>query len=592
MATYYVDATGGADGNTGLSSGSAWQTLTKVNSITYSPGDSILFKKGEIWYGSIVVGASGNAINPITYSSYGTGAKPRIEGGILISAGSWTKTAGRTNVYEASIAGYNLDSVFAGLFGTVWYGADYRWMDLVASVALVDATARTCYYDTATDKIYVNTATSSNPASDGDTYYISGYDTGILVNGKSYITIDDISFRRMSAHYILPFDVTTTPWPVGTGIQMTDCEGYGVRHNGFSIGGDKMILTDCIVHYSGGQGGAFVIADLTNYPGVGQTRRTSGVVLTRCGVASDSVVWAPGVYDPKAILMEFDPMNLTINDFTLAGQQSYGFYDVDATYATENITINGFYITGTVTQSAVISYRTVGLSVSRLRMSNRSSVAVDIYNTVGFTLKQSRVLATNFGVRLDGTYSNVKTNYNIIDSQQYCYVINSGVGSENYNNVIYGAAVFGVAFVGTPGTHIFKNNIFESCVSAITLGALGSVLFDYNMGHNLTYWWLTNSLAVWQSASATQCDPHSSEADPKFISLLQKDFRILSNSPCISAGASVSLLNDFDGMGVKTSPDIGAYEYASRYLVPMPRLVATNRLIAGTRLTAGVRSVV
>jgi hypothetical protein len=52
-ATYYVDDVGGADGNSGTSAGAAWQTLTKVNSKTFLPGDQILFKAGGSWTGRL-----------------------------------------------------------------------------------------------------------------------------------------------------------------------------------------------------------------------------------------------------------------------------------------------------------------------------------------------------------------------------------------------------------------------------------------------------------------------------------------------------------------------------------------------------------
>lgn len=40
--TYYVDSSGGNDGNTGTSQVAAWQNLAKVNSITFSPGDTVV----------------------------------------------------------------------------------------------------------------------------------------------------------------------------------------------------------------------------------------------------------------------------------------------------------------------------------------------------------------------------------------------------------------------------------------------------------------------------------------------------------------------------------------------------------------------
>lgn len=73
---YYVDATNGADTNTGRSPAQAWQTIAKVNGATLRAGDSVLFKRGETWSGTSLSGVSG-----VTYGAYGTGAKPALDGG-------------------------------------------------------------------------------------------------------------------------------------------------------------------------------------------------------------------------------------------------------------------------------------------------------------------------------------------------------------------------------------------------------------------------------------------------------------------------------------------------------------------------------
>ena len=46
---YYVDATGGNDGNDGLSPATAWQTLAKVNSTPLLQGDTVSLLCSESW---------------------------------------------------------------------------------------------------------------------------------------------------------------------------------------------------------------------------------------------------------------------------------------------------------------------------------------------------------------------------------------------------------------------------------------------------------------------------------------------------------------------------------------------------------------
>jgi len=84
-ATYYVDATSGSDSNAGTSSGSAWKTVSKVNSSSFSAGDSILFKAGEQWREQLTIPSSGSSGSNITFGKYDTGNNPIINGADVIT---------------------------------------------------------------------------------------------------------------------------------------------------------------------------------------------------------------------------------------------------------------------------------------------------------------------------------------------------------------------------------------------------------------------------------------------------------------------------------------------------------------------------
>lgn len=77
-ATYYV-APDGNDRNTGLALAKPWRSLTNVNTRTFKPGDSILFKSGGSWSGQLWPKGSGAAPAPIMLGAYGSGAKPVID---------------------------------------------------------------------------------------------------------------------------------------------------------------------------------------------------------------------------------------------------------------------------------------------------------------------------------------------------------------------------------------------------------------------------------------------------------------------------------------------------------------------------------
>jgi hypothetical protein len=96
-ATYYVDFASGSDSATGLSPTNAWKhcpgdaAATGVSaSKTFSPGDTVLFKGGVIYRGSISVNASGASGSPITFKGDGWGPeKARLDGADVAQL-NWT----------------------------------------------------------------------------------------------------------------------------------------------------------------------------------------------------------------------------------------------------------------------------------------------------------------------------------------------------------------------------------------------------------------------------------------------------------------------------------------------------------------------
>jgi hypothetical protein len=79
-ATNYYISNAGSDAANGLTTGTSWQTIAKVNASSFSPGDQILFNSGDTWIEQLVFPSSGSIGNPIIVSSYGTGLKPLITG--------------------------------------------------------------------------------------------------------------------------------------------------------------------------------------------------------------------------------------------------------------------------------------------------------------------------------------------------------------------------------------------------------------------------------------------------------------------------------------------------------------------------------
>ena len=84
--SYYVDATAGNDANAGTSSAAPWKSLAKLNATTFHPGDQVLLRAGQVWSGQLWPKGSGADGSPIVLSSYGSGARPRLDGASRVTS--------------------------------------------------------------------------------------------------------------------------------------------------------------------------------------------------------------------------------------------------------------------------------------------------------------------------------------------------------------------------------------------------------------------------------------------------------------------------------------------------------------------------
>ncbi len=100
--TFYV-AANGSNSNNGTSASTPWQTLSKVNSSfsSIAAGDTIALRRGDVFYGSLVIGKAGASGRPIVVNAYGSGAKPVISGFVTLS--SWASAG--NGVYQAAAPG-------------------------------------------------------------------------------------------------------------------------------------------------------------------------------------------------------------------------------------------------------------------------------------------------------------------------------------------------------------------------------------------------------------------------------------------------------------------------------------------------------
>lgn len=184
-ATYYF-STSGSDANNGLSSSSPKQSIAAANALMVS-GNTILFKRGNIWYiprKGIILDNRSNC----TIDAYGTGNRPIIAGMALLN-GKWT--------YEGN---YNW-SYATG------YGEALRvFVNGVSRISLLDKannnntlsdlnTTDEYYFNKSTGKLYIrHTSSTTAPV---NVLIVPGFPAPpiISMNNTKNVTIRNIDFR-------------------------------------------------------------------------------------------------------------------------------------------------------------------------------------------------------------------------------------------------------------------------------------------------------------------------------------------------------------------------------------------------------------
>jgi hypothetical protein len=213
-SNYYVDATNGNDSNNGTSQGSAWQTTDKVSSFTFSPGDSILFKRGEIFRGGISINQSGTQAQPIIFGAYGNGHKPLIIGSVnMNNAADWTSVG--ANLWASSNNSFPSDVGFMLL-------GEENPNNVGLKVERIDSldTEREFWYDA--DNLRVILYSPQNPALHyqnleiAKSYGIFHHLIQASFSGASYIHIQDLAIKYWNAHAIAFVDAL--------GIEIRNCE--------------------------------------------------------------------------------------------------------------------------------------------------------------------------------------------------------------------------------------------------------------------------------------------------------------------------------------------------------------------------------
>jgi len=114
----YVDSATGSDANRGDSPTGAWASLDRVSTASLQPGDTVRFKRGGVWRGTLIPHSGSKGV-PITYTTYGEGAKPLLLGSVAKDDPSdWERNG--ENVWATLTPTWQATQVVADLRQSEW----------------------------------------------------------------------------------------------------------------------------------------------------------------------------------------------------------------------------------------------------------------------------------------------------------------------------------------------------------------------------------------------------------------------------------------------------------------------------------------
>jgi parallel beta-helix repeat protein len=542
--TYYV-SNDGNDGLAGTSPETAWKSLDKVNAQTFSPGDQILFKRGDKWENkTLYPKGSGSDGNPIKIASYGDSQKalPAIAANAQVN-----------------------DAVYL-------YNQQY-W-----EISELDVSNTSAGYSG------VRNATNGALLKDL---------RGIHITGRDVATLSGINLHNLYVHDVTGYDAwiggledtNTTNWSE-PGIIMNTGWDFSKRTGGILIEALKptgntptifknITLADSTLEHN--SFGAFTIKQWSG--------GSSGPKWAKRSTSATAPAYSDSNFKPHE--------NITVKGNYI--DQS-GDYNANGIYVTssknvlvENNVVKNPGVCGIelyFVDNAVVQHNEV--YGSRPKAGGADSNGIDPDREVTNTIIQYNYVHDNGdGILVCGfDYNSVIIRYNLLKDNTGIWFRDSvGKGLiEIYNNICYntldrGSISFANSHGGGGSSDVWKyrNNIFYNISDKVNSVSFGNDSSTNNIFDNNLYYGPGVS-APSRDQNAIAADPMFTESEPIYgsgdsVANRVKDFSALkpkAGSPLINAGkpyvknASAILINtnelDYEGKGLSATPEIGLFE--------------------------------
>lgn len=264
---YYIDAVGGSDSNSGLLITAPFKTLGALPGSLVADTE-INLKRGSHWREQLTLTADN-----VTVQAYGAGAAPLLDCSDVISPAAWSKTGGRTYVYEATVP---LDTVANG-----WVRA---WEDdahLVRATSVANCDATTGSYFPSADAgasitLYIHATDGGNPASNGKVYEYSARQAGIMARTATNLNLNGLATRR---NYHNDGSIIVGPFA-----QVYNCTASeGSKHNVLCERGSYLYNVLADNSYYGGQPSSMFVYNT-------DTANGEDVTFVNCTAQNDALV--------------------------------------------------------------------------------------------------------------------------------------------------------------------------------------------------------------------------------------------------------------------------------------------------------------
>ena len=513
---------------------SVYKTIADVNLKSFSPGDLILFRRGQTWREQLNIKNSGLPDSQITYSDYGEGVKPRITAADIISEMSLTTTP---NVYsKTGIITTPTVIIIDGIMG-------------IKKPSLGELASNNDWHFSS-NTLYVYS--TSNIASKTVEAGIRDKVVNTTSTGKSYFTLKNLQLD--SANHSA----------AGAGVYISGVGATGVVVDNCDI---KYNLYGILFFTTNAQAGGHIVSNSLIY-----NNRSSGIHLN---AGSDGST---------------EPNRTHIYNNQIYNNAGFGILAYTSYWLIEhnNIYNNGDYLTPAGWSGIHVWGGPKGSPTANAGDNN-----IIRYNRISGTLSLGE---DGSGIGIDMYADNNQIYQNIAyDNDGPGISLASNSGNKIFNNTTYGnnlntsgeltklgeIRVTGQK-IGEAANFSIKNNI--AYATAPYAYAIFVDAYSYNNNPDITnnIWHAPNATSwflwkfhnppvgtIWNNLPGVGTDLN---VDPLFVDPDALDFRLQASSPAIDHGVNVGLITDLAGTALPqdTGFDIGAYEYAGTIDITPP----------------------